>query len=105
MDGISCDGCGEGLLIRENVRYLVKIDVVAAYDPMEITHADLARDQEGEMARLLEAMSRMDPRELEDQVFKTFQFDLCPGCQKRYIKDPLRVGGGEQRKQSGGSRR
>ena len=89
MHGISCDGCGEGLLIREEVRYLVKIEVYAAYDPLEITRADLEKDHREEMARLLSSMTGMDPGELEDQVYKKFQFDLCPRCQKKYLADPL----------------
>ena len=92
MDGIVCDGCGAGLLIESDVRYLVKIEVYAAYDPLEITREDLARDHRQEMARLLESMSRQDPQELQDQVHRSFQFDLCPSCQRRYLEDPLRLG-------------
>ncbi len=90
MDGISCDSCGAGLLIEEDVRYLVKIEVFAAYDPMEISRDDLARDTRKEMNRLLEKMKHMDPQELEDQVYTNFQYDLCPQCQRAYIRDPLR---------------
>ncbi len=89
MDGISCDGCGEGLLLGSDVRYLVKIEVYAAYDPLELTRNDLARDSSGEMAGLLERMAQEDPRRLEDQVYKKFQFDLCPRCHERYLRDPL----------------
>jgi hypothetical protein len=89
VNGISCDGCGAGLLLEEDVRYLVKIEVVAAYDPLEITRKDLAGDPREEMRRLLETMSRMDPKELEDQVYKKFEFDLCGSCQKRYLEGPL----------------
>jgi len=98
MDGITCDGCGDGLLIDAEVRYVVKIEVFAAYDPLEITRADLAKDQRAEMARLLAALEKMDPREAEDQVYRKLQFDLCPRCQQRYLKDPLRFSGtGERR--------
>jgi hypothetical protein len=94
MDGISCDGCGNGLLIDEDVRYLVKIEVIAAYDPLEITRDDLSRAGPDEMARLIARMEGMDPRELEDGVYKKIQLDLCGKCQKRYIKDPLRFRAG-----------
>jgi len=89
VDGISCDGCGAGLLIDDDVRYLVKIEVFAAYDPMEISREDLARDPRSEMDRLLEKMRFMDPQELEDQVYKRLQLDLCPRCQRAYLRDPL----------------
>jgi CRISPR/Cas system-associated protein Cas7 (RAMP superfamily) len=90
VDGISCDACGAGLLIESEVRYLVKIEVYAAYDPLELTGQDLSRDHRANMAQLIESMKGMDPRELEDQVYKKFQFDLCPVCQREYLKDPLR---------------
>jgi hypothetical protein len=37
-------------------------------------------------------MDDMDPEELEDQVYKTFRFDLCPPCHESYLKDPLGKG-------------
>ena len=94
MDGLTCDGCGEGLLLDADVRYVVEIQVYAAYDPLEITREDLARDHPGEMARLIERMRKMDPRELEDGVHRKFRFDLCPRCQRSYLRDPLRFPGG-----------
>ena len=105
MDGISCDGCGTGLLIDADVRYLVKIEVYAAYDPMEITRQDLVRDQHRDMARLIREMEGMDPQALEDQVYRQFQFDLCPKCQEAYLKDPLglRMRSGEGQERTPGS--
>jgi len=89
MDGIVCDGCGGNLLVDEDVRYIVKIEVFAAYDPLEITREDIARAGKDEMARLIESMGKMDPAELEDQVYRRFQFDLCPRCQREYLRKPL----------------
>jgi hypothetical protein len=89
MHGLTCDLCGETLLIDSEVRYRVKIEVFAAYDPLELAPGDLRRDIEGEMAALLERMETMDPKALEDQVYRRFDFDLCPGCQRRYLQDPL----------------
>ncbi|MHC4606216.1 MAG: hypothetical protein ACYTAF_04710 [Planctomycetota bacterium] len=89
MHGISCDRCGKGLLIDEEVRYEVRIEVKAAHDPMELTEEDLARDHEAEMARLLEKMKDLTEQEAQDQVYREFRFDLCPPCQKEYLRDPL----------------
>ena len=72
MEGIVCDRCGEGLLIHENVRYVLNLEMFAAYDPMEITANDLDRDLEkeiGETLRTIEEIpeasppSKRDPRE------------------------------------------
>lgn len=92
IPGISCDACGKTLLVDESVRYVVDIKVYAAYDPMEITQADYEKDRSEEIRRLVEACKRMSAEELEDQVYRDFIFHLCPGCQKRYLKDPLGKG-------------
>lgn len=88
-DGLTCDACGEALLLDADVRYVVKIQGYAAYDPLEITFDDLEKDIEGEMTRLLEVLKERDPQELEDGVHREFQFDLCPGCWRRYLRDPI----------------
>lgn len=89
MDGISCDMCGGALLVDSEVRYEVRIEVKAAYDPMEITREDLKRDFKAEMQRLLERMAGMTKEEAEASVYKTFTFDLCPPCQKVYVRTPI----------------
>ena len=85
----TCDMCGKVLLADEDTRYVVKIDVYAAYDPMELTNKDLEEDRTDEIQRLLDEMADMAPEGLEDQVYKTFRFDLCPECHAAYLKDPL----------------
>lgn len=89
MDGLVCDACGETLLIESDVRYVLKIEGLAAYDPLEITQADLEKDLEGEMKRLLEALATKSAEEAEEEVYKLFRFDLCPRCWRRYARDPL----------------
>lgn len=94
VDGISCDACGKSLLIEEDIRYEVRIDVRAAYDPLEITPDDLNRDLDAERRRLLEQMKGLSSEEAMDQVHRAFKFDLCPPCQRRYVKRPLNPGEG-----------
>lgn len=85
----SCDLCGKELLVEEDLRYVAKIEVFAAYDPLEITEEDLEQDHMEEIGELLKQMEHMDEQELEDQVYKSFRFDLCPECHKKFLKDPL----------------
>jgi len=89
MIHFTCDLCGKTLLAEEDTRYVVKIEVYAAYDPMEICGDDLREDHDDEIQGLLAQMEDMDAEDLEDQVFKTFRFDLCPECHEAYLKDPL----------------
>ncbi|MBN2583099.1 MAG: hypothetical protein JXL80_08525 [Planctomycetes bacterium] len=89
MDGFTCDMCGKVLLADENTRYVARIEVFAAYDTMELTSDDIEKDHRREIERLLDQMRRADPQTLQDQVYKRFQFDLCPFCQKHYLAHPL----------------
>lgn len=88
-DGISCDRCGKALLIDEEVRYLVRIEVKAAYDPLELVREDLERDLRAEMEALVERMQGMSREEAENQIYREFRFDLCPPCQREYVRRPL----------------
>ncbi len=90
MDGLVCDGCGEPLLLADDVRYVVRVEGFAAYDPMEITQEDLARDFEVEMKELLAQLEKTSAREAQDQVHRTFSFDLCARCWTQYLRDPIR---------------
>jgi len=89
MDGLSCDLCGAPLLADEPVRYEVHIQVLAAYDPLELTPADLDHDLRPEIRDILARLRHCDPQELEDSVHKEFRFDLCMACQRRYLRHPL----------------
>ena len=89
MMDLTCDRCGKTLLLDEDVRYIVNIQVFAAYDPMELTAEDLARDHRAELEALVEKLKRMDPEKVQDSVYRDFTFHLCPACQEAYLKDPL----------------
>jgi hypothetical protein len=81
--------CGGALLVGTNVRYVVSIDVRAAYDVMETTREEIEEDHAAEMKRLLARTEGMTEEELQDSVHRAFRFDLCPRCQKEYLKKPL----------------
>jgi len=89
MIHFTCDMCGKTLLAEEDTRYVVKVDVYAAYDPMELTAKDLEDDRTDEIHDLLDEMADTGAEDLEDQVYKTFRFDLCPECHAAYLNDPL----------------
>jgi len=84
-----CDGCGAELP-HTALRYTVNIDVRAAYDVLEVTLLDLVRDHRAEMIELIERLKHKDPREIEETVYKNIKLDLCPSCQRAFIRAPLR---------------
>lgn len=89
MNIIQCDGCGRELK-KHQLRYTVKIDVRAAYDQLEIGLGDLIRDYRQEMIALIEKMRNKTPQEIEESVYKGLTLDLCPSCQRAFIRGPLR---------------
>jgi hypothetical protein len=86
----TCDLCGKELLPQDDHRYVVKIEVFAAHDPREITEADLDEDHMEAVSQLLHEMEDniADP-EVEAPSHKQFRYDLCPECQKKFLRDPL----------------
>jgi hypothetical protein len=91
MDHRTCDFCGQELLKDSEVRYEVKIEVRAAYDPLNVTDQDLAKDFRQEIARVLQQLEGLSLAEAQDQIYRLFEFDLCPACQRAYIRNPLRA--------------
>ena len=84
----TCDRCGRRIS-KNAVRYIAKIQVYAAYDPLEITSNELLRDHTKDIERLLKQCERMSEEELMRGVYVDFEFNLCARCQKVYISNPL----------------
>ena len=95
---LTCDRYGKTLLLHESVRYKVRIEVFAAYDPMEITSDDLKRDHRAEIRRLLDRVAELDTEAAQDSVYRAMDFDLCLACQKEYLRDPLGKTGSPSRR-------
>ena len=85
-----CDRCGRRIQ-KGQLRYIAKIEVLAAADPLEITLEDLLRDTRREMDALLAQCEQSSEEELMRDVYVKFEFDLCRACQKSYVTDPLSV--------------
>lgn len=87
MHGLTCDRCGKGLLLEEDVRYLARVEIVAAYDPPEIMKADLEKDFDAEIRRLVKQMEGRTRKDLEEEVAAVRRFDLCPPCRKALLAE------------------
>jgi len=72
------------------VRYEVKIEIKAAYDPLKVSEDDLGQDFRTEIAKVLRQLEGVSLAEAQNQVYRLFEFDLCPSCQRAYIQNPLR---------------
>lgn len=86
MIHFSCDLCKRPLDPEDDLRYVVKMEVFAAFDPVEI---DDDRDNLQEIQDILERMDDAQDERIEDDVYQQMRFDLCPDCRKRFVKNPL----------------
>jgi hypothetical protein len=89
MNHATCDGCGAELLTHSEVRYEVRIEVKAAYDPLELSAENMEKDYRIEIANVLRQLEGLSVAEAQNQVYRAFDFDLCVACQRRYIRGLL----------------
>jgi hypothetical protein len=80
--------CDAALAENSSERFIVKIEAYAAV-PLEITDEDLAKDHRAEIRKTIEQLKTANLDEVEDGVYRSFHFDLCPGCHRRYLRNPL----------------
>ncbi len=80
----SCDVCGCSL---DNHRYVLQMEAYPAFDPDELQPEDLDEDHLQSVAETLEQAATVD--ELDDGSTQQFRFDLCAGCYRKFLRDPL----------------
>jgi hypothetical protein len=74
-----------------SLKYVVDIRVYADFDGVLNLPGE---DIEEEVHRLMGKIERMDPGELEKDVYQEMAFLLCKGCRDRFVEDPLSRGEG-----------
>lgn len=90
MINYNCDMCGKSLVPEEDDRYVVKIEIYAACDSMDVDDEELINDLEEEEDEDDEIDS-LDPDEIDSIEYKTFRYDLCSKCHSMYLQDPLSI--------------
>jgi hypothetical protein len=84
-----CDGCGLDLARDGSNHYIVRIEAFAAAGKLEFTEEEAQRDHQAEIQGLLKQLADRSPDEIEDQVYRSLRYDLCPTCHRRYLERPL----------------
>lgn len=84
-----CDGCGLDLDPDGGNHYIIKVEAFAAAGKLEFTEADMQRDHEAEMRRVLSELESSSPDAIEDQVYRLLRYDLCPACHRMFLTAPL----------------
>jgi hypothetical protein len=82
----SCDLCKRPLDPGDELRYVVKLEVYAAFDRVEM---DDDADNLQEIHEILERMDEANSDQLGDDVYQQLRFDLCPDCRKKFLRNPL----------------
>jgi hypothetical protein len=85
----ACDLCKRDLDPEEDLRYVVKIDIFAAFDPNPADEQDDDRDHLQEIQDLLERLDGREGEEESGELFRQLRFDLCAECRKKFLKNPL----------------
>jgi hypothetical protein len=82
----SCDLCGSRLDER---RFVVQVEAYPAFDPDQLSPADLDGDHLEQVAHQLETSDAAGCADDECCETKKFRFDLCPRCHRKFLRDPL----------------
>ena len=85
----SCDLCKRELDPQDDLRYVVKVEVYAAFDPAATDGEEDDRDHLEEIQDILERMEDSASDQIGDDVYQQLRFDLCPDCRRKFIKNPL----------------
>ncbi|MGI9427850.1 MAG: hypothetical protein ACR2NM_04285 [Bythopirellula sp.] len=83
----TCDCCKRRIDAADELRYIVRLEVYAALDPLEDEDDD-DRDHLQEIQDLLERMDGPS-EEVCDEVYHQKRYDLCSECRQRFVQDPL----------------
>lgn len=85
----SCDLCKRELDPQDDLRYVVKMEVYAAFDPVAVDEDVEDRDHLEEIQDILERIEDGSTRDVGDDVYQQLRFDLCPECRKKFLENPL----------------
>jgi hypothetical protein len=64
------------------------MEVYASLDPTD-DELDGDEDHLQEIQDILERMDDAEDDRLGDDVYQQFHYDLCAGCRKKFLKNPL----------------
>ena len=82
----SCDRCRKVIDPDEEIRYVVRMEVQAAMDPVE---SDCDPDHLLEMNEILERLEDADSDDVGADLYRRQRFDLCSKCHRQFVADPL----------------
>jgi len=74
---------------ENDLRYVVKLEVYAAFDPLSVDDAEDDRDCLQDLHDILERVDDAADETIGDDVYQQLRFDVCPECRQKLLKNPL----------------
>ncbi len=84
-----CDLCKREMDPDEDLHYVVKMEIYAAFDPNVAQEQDDDRDHLQEIQDILERLEQSDSDQVGEDVYQKLRFDLCPECRRKFLRNPL----------------
>jgi hypothetical protein len=85
----SCDRCKRTLDPQEDLRYVVKLEVQAVMEPLDIHDEEGDRDHLLEIHEILERLEDDQTDDIGEDIYQRRRYDLCAECYQQFIKNPL----------------
>jgi hypothetical protein len=86
MKHFTCDLCGRNIA---HERFVARIEVAACFNPDESAQAEDEGDHLEQISDEIASLDDTSQFAVPDNGPKTFEFDLCTGCLRRFVRDPL----------------
>ena len=84
----SCDCCKRPLS-NDDLRYVVRMEVYAAFEQNPFAEVDNERDHLQEIQDILQRADDAHDSAVAPEVYDQMRFDLCSECRKKFVKHPL----------------
>ena len=85
----SCDRCKRPINPEDELRYVVKLEVQAAMEPIDSDELEDDRDHLLEIQEILERLEAEENEQISDDIYQQRRYDLCADCYRQYIKNPV----------------
>ncbi len=88
MIRFECDRCGRRMDPNDPLRFIVRMEVFAAAEHIDLEEEPPA-DTRQKLQAVLNDLATADPDEVEDQTYRAFRFDVCDDCRRKLMAHPL----------------
>ena len=90
MIHFSCDRC-KCTLDADNMRYVLRVEVQAAFDPCTECAEEEDRDHLLEIQEILERLDANESDDVGEDIYHRQRYDLCADCYRVFLENPLGV--------------